>query len=370
MELTDPGPLIILGVLAAAFFTLVVIGWPRPRLRGLRIGIRAVEVLLLNAVVVVTAFALLNDQYVFYSSWADLLGSRSAQTQLHQGGSNRTVIASKVGAGALHQQGPTNYALPQAGSRLQTYSVLDRASGTYVPVVVYLPAGYNPASPRRYPVIVGLHGFPGTPISFLHPNAFVATADRMTSEHRLASTIFIIPTIDTPVYVDTECINGPPGQPQTDTWLARDVPAWAVQHLHVSTARTSWATMGYSYGGWCAAELALRHPSIFAAAVVFQGYFRPDFGAGYDPLTPKELLPYDLVRLARLAPPPVALWVFTTRQDTLSYPTTARFLSVARAPLDVQAVILNTGGHRASLYAPYCPAALTWLASTLPGFRA
>ena len=370
MELTDAGLLVALGLVALALFVLLVIGWPRWGGRVARGAIRGVQVLLLNVLVVALAGAALNDQYLFDSSWSDLLGSRSSELQLHHGGQAHQVVDAKVvGPGLTHANGPTSFTLPQPGSRLQSYAVSDRHTGSSGQVLVYLPRGYDPKSPRTYPVIEGLHGFPGSPRSFSRLS-FLSTVDTLTAEHRLAPSIFVIPLIDTPASLDTECVNGAPGLPQTDTWLARDLPAWVVTHLHARAERTSWAAVGYSYGAWCAASITMRHPDVFGAAIVLQGYFRPDFTAAYDPLTPKGLEAYDLVRLARTSPPPVALWVLATRQDQLSYPSTSRFLSVAKPPLDVSATILATGGHRDSVWEPYLPAAMSWLGRTLPGFHA
>ena len=143
-----------------------------------------------------------------------------------------------------------------------------------------------------------------------------------------------------------------------------------MRHLHVRTDRTSWATLGFSYGAWCAAFITMEHPEVFGAAIVIQGYFRPSFEASYSPYTPKELRKFDLVRMAEFAPPPVAMWVFSSRQDAMSYPTTSRFLSVVKSPLDVSATIVATGGHRPSVYQPFVASAFTWLGQTLPAFRA
>jgi S-formylglutathione hydrolase FrmB len=369
VELTDTSLLLVLGAAALAVFVLVVADRPRWGGPVARRVVRTVEVLGLNVLVVALAGAALNDQYVFYSSWSDLLGARSSQVELHHGGDARGVAsATVVGPGVAHDRGPHDYALPQPGRRLQSYTVTDRRTGSSGQVLVYLPPGYDPSSSRTYPVIEGLHGFPGSPRSFARLDV-LPTVDALTAAHRLAPSIVVMPLIDTPTSLDTECVNGPSGRPQTETWLSRDLPAWVVTHLHAGTARTSWAVFGYSYGAWCAASLSMRHPDVFGAAIVMQGYFRPDFGAAYDPLTARATAAYDLVRLARTSPPPVAMWILTTRQDTLSYPSTSAFLSVARRPLDVSATVLATGGHRDSVWEPHVPAALTWLGRTLPGFR-
>jgi pimeloyl-ACP methyl ester carboxylesterase len=370
MELIGIGPVILFAVVAVILFVLVVLGLPRwggPIGRG---TVRGVQVLLLNVTVIALCSLLLNDQYVFYSSWSDLLGTRSGQVIEQHGGAPQGAITTKVrGRGLSSPAGSSaDYRLPQPGRRLQTYSVPDATSGTSAPVLVYLPLGYDPTSSRTYPVILGLHGFPSSPRGFTHQN-FLSSIDQLTWEHRLAASIVVIPTIDVPVGIDTECLNGPPGRPQTETWLAREIPDWALHHLRVRTERTSWATFGYSYGGWCAAMLTMRHPDVFGGAIVLSGYFRPDFDTGYDPYRHSQLRPFDLAGLARTAPPPVALWVFASRQDGLAYPSTQRFLASARRPLAVTATIVPVGGHRESVYQPYVPAALRWLGQSLPGFR-
>ncbi|MEO7131588.1 MAG: alpha/beta hydrolase-fold protein [Dermatophilaceae bacterium] len=371
MELTDAGPIIVFAVLALALFVPLAFGWPRWGGRIGRVVVRALQLVVLNVVVIALCFTVLNDQYYFYSSWNDLFGARASQVQLHHGGSTRQVQSAKLsGPGVTRVGGSRDYALPQPGARLQTYTVTYPATTATAKVLVYLPAGYDPTSSRNYPVIVGLHGFPGGPLSYSHANNFFSTADQLTAAHQLAPSIFVVPAINVPADVDTECINGPPGSPQAETWLAKDLPAWVVRHLHVRTDRTSWVAMGFSYGAWCAAFLTMEHPETFAGAIVFLGYFRPEFATDYAPYSPAQLRKYDLVKLAETSPPPVAMWVFSSRQDASSYPTTSRFLSHVKAPLDVSATIVATGGHRASVYEPFTTSALTWLSKTFPHFRA
>jgi len=371
MELTDTSLLVLLGALALVVFVLVVVGLPPWGNHVVRAVIRGGQVVLLNLLVLALAGAALNDQYLFYSSWGDLFGSRSASVQVHHGGTTHEAVAAPVkGPGFQGLTTPTSLPpLPQPGARLQNYTVVDKRSNAEGQVFVYLPANYDPKSPHAYPVIVGLHGFPSGPRGFVRLN-FLSTIDTLTAEHRLAPSIVVVPRIDTPAGLDTECVNGGAGQPQTDTWLARDIPSWTARHFRVQRARSSWATFGYSYGGWCAASLSMRHPDVFGAAIVLLGYFRPDFSAAYDPLTTQAERGYDLVTMAHAAPPPVAMWVLTSREDALSYPTTSKFLSVARPPLDVTGTVLAHGGHRDSVFTPYVPAAVAWLGQTLPGFRA
>ena len=91
---------------------------------------------------------------------------------------------------------------------------------------------------------------------------------------KMQSALIVSPQIEFPGGVDTECVNGRPGNPQVETWLTRDVPDWVTHTFRVRTARSSWAVIGLSAGGWCAAMAAML-PAQYSAAIVLGGYFRP-----------------------------------------------------------------------------------------------
>lgn len=370
MQLTGLSLVVLLGLSALVTFVLLVAGWPRWQAKAMQRTTRAVQAIALNVFIIALCGVLLNNQYLFYSSWADLLASDSTAVQQHHGGKAAAVVSARVnGPGFSGMPTPAVLpSLPQPGARLQDYRVVGARSKSRGQVLVYLPAGYDPRSTHAYPVIIGLHGFPSAPQSFVRLN-FLSAIDALTAQHTMAPTIVVIPRIDTPAALDTECVNGGPGQPQTDTWLSHDVPAWTAGHFHVQTTRTSWAAVGYSYGAWCAASVTMRHPDVFGAAISMAGYFRPRFSPGYTPPTRSTGGSYDLVSIAHQKPPPVALWVLASREDHGSYPTTDAFLRASRPPLHVTATVLDHGGHHNSLFTPYVPEALRWLANTLPGFR-
>jgi len=132
------------------------------------------------------------------------------------------------------------------------------------------------------------------------------------------------------------------------------------------------AAIGLSAGGWCAAMVAMLHPAQYAAAIVMSGYFRPEFGPFYEAFPPGSPLAarYDLVALAKRAPPPVALWLVTSHTDSVSYRSSAALLKVARPPLAVSATVFQNAGHRVSLWQGLLPGSLTWLGANVPGFKA
>ncbi|MFG3604312.1 alpha/beta hydrolase [Micromonospora chersina] len=369
MALTSPALFVVVCVLAVGVLALAVLDKPHPSRAGLQMLARAARVMAVSALSVLLFGLALNDQYVFYTSWADLLGSSDQATTHTIGDTTAAQTRQLPGKGLTGQQPPTVLpALPAPSQRLQSYAVSSPDIAGPAQVLVELPPNYDPASAHTYPVIIGLHGFPSSPDSYLK-TGIVTVQEQLVSKHALAPSIVVIPQINVPRSLDTECVDGGPGQPHVDSWLSHDLPRWIVAHFRVRTDRLSWVTVGYSYGGWCAASLGLRHPDIFGAAIVFQGYFRPDFGPHYVPAT-STLAQYDLVRLESRHPVPLSMWTITSRQDSLSYPSTAQFLRGARPPTAVTATVLPHGGHRNAVWQPFIGPALTWLGHTLPGFHA
>ena len=375
MELTSGGLLVALGLLAAGAFILLVLGFPRTRRRWLGAIARGAEALLLSLTVLMLAGAALNDQYLFYISWADLFGANASVTAMHGGGTASQAVETRArGVGLSQITAPSVYPpLPAPGQRLQRYTVTGARSHISAEVLVYLPPGYDPAAAKKYPVILALHGLPGHPEQYLTSIHLDQTLDELVATRQIAPSIIVMPQINSPSSLDTECVDAPSkAGPQDETWLATDIPHWVVTHFAVQTARTSWATMGFSFGGWCAAMLGVRHPDVFAGAIVLEGYFRPDFSRSYDPLTAGSAAArgYDLVRIARTTPPPIAMWIMASRSDSLAYPTTAQFIHDARPPTSVTSVLLKTGGHRIDVFLPFVRTSLLWLGQTLPGFSA
>jgi len=114
-------------------------------------------------------------------------------------------------------------------------------------------------------------------------------------------------------------------------WLAQDVPNWVTHTFRVQTDRASWATIGNSTGGWCAAMVAMLHPAQYAAAIVMGGYFRPEFSPFYYPYPPGSQLTarYDLVALSKRQP---RRWLSGWRPPTQTMSPTPRAQHSSRQP--------------------------------------
>jgi len=324
--------------------------------------------------VLLLAFAVLNDQYQFFSEWSDLVATASTQsTTLSTGADAYAAAATRVPVSRPSVPAAQWSVLSGGGDRT-TYAVTGSVSGVTSQVLVLLPKGYaDPANAnRRYPVLEGFGGFPGAVSqlerAFRMPEALVSAQ----AQHLIGPTIDVFVQPWTPPGRDTECVDGPGGPAagdQVETWAAVDVPAWVHQRFRAADGRDSWATWGVSAGGYCAAMVAMLHPDTFAAALSFAGYTRPTWGS-WVPFSPGDAATarYDLLALARRDPPPTALWLFASRNDTLAYPATTALVAAARPPLSVTARISPVGGHGYLWWTPWFPAALAWLGRSVPGF--
>jgi Putative esterase. len=187
-----------------------------------------------------------------------------------------------------------------------SYTVKGPLSGITGLVVVQLPRGYTgPGNTSvRYPVIEAFPGYPGYAMSWIRTMNLGDVAAQAAAAKRMRPVLVVSAQVEFPRRVDTECVNGGPGNPQVETWLAQDVPNWVTHTFRVQTDRASWATIGNSTGGWCAAMVAMLHPAQYAAAIVMGGYFRPEFSPFYDPYPPGSQLTarYDLVALSKRQP--------------------------------------------------------------------
>lgn len=372
MTLNGPALPVLLGLVAAIVLVLIVIGWPRPRRRSAQMASRGGMTVLFTSALVALIAALLNNEYAFYTSWGDLLGSPAPDHPAHYGAQPRSsvsVTADQRSRPGRDAAGLTPLPdLPAPGQRLQKYTMRVPGSSVDHKVFVRLPAGYDAHSATTYPVVLALHGYPGSPESYDRLGKFYDKVDAAVRAGAMKAPIVVVPQLNASAKADSECVDAPGGA-QTETWLARDVRGWVGTHFRADMRSDAWATWGYSFGGWCATMLAMKHPDSFGAAVAYQGYFRPVFtgAAPFSPTSP-EARSYDLVALAGSTPPPVSLWVFASQKDPHSYPSTREFLNAVRAPTSATAYIGPAGGHRLSVWTPKIPTSFTWLGNTLPGF--
>ncbi|MEV4640417.1 alpha/beta fold hydrolase [Actinoplanes sp. NPDC049548] len=326
---------VLLATLALAFF------WDRRGVFG-RTVLAALVVVMLAA----TCAVQINRLTVAYPSWSALVDEPARGASLSAG------VARRPG-----------------GGRLLTVTVPGRASGLTLTMGVYLPAAYDsPAGAnRRFPVIEVFHGFPGSPSTWIRRLDVVRHLDSEMAAGRMAPTVVLFPYQTPRRMLDTECTDLV-GGPRTETFLTTDVAAYAVQHLRVRADAAAWGLIGYSSGGFCAMNLALRHPERYAAAASLSGDSRPaiTIGDGSEHTTNNVAW-----RLRHLPPPRVALYVAWAADDTESRDGSRDVVRLARPPLNVTAVELPRGGHSPTLWRRMASPAFDWLsghlARSIPG---
>jgi S-formylglutathione hydrolase FrmB len=380
MSLTGTLFLGLVALVTVAAFVVLVLLWPS--LAGRRpgkIAIRAGMLLTVNALVLLTAFTQLNAQFLFFADWTDLsgaLGNATTVTALSRGttASRATSVTVNGSAATASRVLPPLPAGRVSPTGVISYTVRGPLSGIVGTVVVQLPPGYTkPANASVvYPVIEAFQGYPGSAESWISIMDLGGVAAEEAAAKRLGPVLVVSPQVEFPSGVDTECVNGSTGRPQVETWLAQDIPNWVAQTFRVRTDRSSWAAIGLSAGGWCAAMVAMLHPAQYSAAIVMSGYFRPEFGPFYEAYPQGSPLGarYDLVALTRRNPQPVAIWLLTSHGDAVSYRSSAAIIKEARPPLAVDAIVLQNAGHRISLWQGVLPKSLTWLGANVPGFKA
>ncbi|WP_249997695.1 esterase family protein [Actinoplanes sp. M2I2] len=246
------------------------------------------------------------------------------------------------------------------GSRMLTVMVTGPASGLTLPMYVYLPAAYRSGS-ARFPVIEALHGYPGTPLTWLRKLNVQSYLDHEITAGRMAPTVVLFPYQTPERLLDTECTNLRAG-PRAETFLTVDVPAFARAHYRVRPDRAAWGLTGYSAGAFCAINLVLRHPRQYAAAASLSGYAEPgiDVGDGSQNTTNNSGW-----RLRHLPQPAVGLWLGWAGDDKQSAADSRRLAAECHRPVSLTTAVVAHGGHSSAVWRQMEAPAFDWLSAHL-----
>jgi enterochelin esterase-like enzyme len=321
---------------------------------------RATVLLMSQLSAVLLVGVLVNDAGNFYSSWLELFGEKHTvrQSVAAPGNQDRALRAELDRARATGHGLVVRLPIPGARSGIT-------ASG-----LVYLPIQYGmPAyAHRAFPVVELIAGSPGTPKTWTHALDVANVLDREIAAGRSLPFIAVMPSQDVAGGRDTECVDVV-GGPKMETYLTTDVRSVVTHAYRTSRAPGSWALMGYSSGGYCATNLAMRHPGMFSAAVSIAGYARP----AHDHQT-GELFGHDarlrdlntpIWYVTHVAPPDVALLLMSSAQDAATYNDAHAMAAAARAPLSVTLVSLRHGGHNFEVWRAEEPVAFAWVSAHL-----
>jgi enterochelin esterase-like enzyme len=258
---------LLLMVIAAGLMWWLVVA-KQPVLRVLAACLAFVPAMLFGV-------AAVNKYYGYYQTWTDVIndfgnrGVKSISAAPAAGvGSTRqfdALLGHQVDTRAAAAQGVT-INLPVTG----TSTHITRS------VYVYLPPQYFQSqwANYRFPAIELIHGSPGTPQDWLTVMHAPGTLASLIAARQADPAVLVMPDANGGKRLSRQCLNEVGGAAD-ETFLAQDVPAFVSSTVRVAPPGPGWGIAGYSEGGFCAANLALRHPLRFGFAGVVSGYFQP-----------------------------------------------------------------------------------------------
>lgn len=364
MGLTSTAFLIFLVMLSVITVVSCLVGWNRWRRSWVAWGFRIVSLAVLQVAAVAVVAVAINDSWGFYGSWSELLGHTppvssvifvhpgSMDNRLHQ----RTQASFHSGHGTV-----VNMSIPGIRSKVGTF-----------PAVVYLPPQYGDPtrSQVRYPVVELYGGYPGNAGNWRHQLQMASIMDDAIARGSSYPFILVAPTINVGLPRDTECVNVVHG-PEVETYLTVDVRDAIIAQFRAQTDSAHWAGMGYSLGGYCALNFALRRPDYYSAAVSMSGYDRPAHDRATGELFGHSLKLHDLYtpvwRLAHLRQPAVSMLVMTSMKDRRSFRDNKAFARLVRAPARVWTLWTRSGGHNPQFWRSLEPTAFAWLSQRMSG---
>jgi enterochelin esterase-like enzyme len=385
MGLTNWTTVYVLAALAAVCVALTVWKWPRLARPGwVSVTARLVAIGVTQVVTITALFAAVNADYQFYGSWGDLFGTgKTAPVALTGTNSSGGVTAISNTHTSLIQPGDTSLLDHVTGiptgpaavnGRVESVRVIGRRTGVIDPAFVYLPPQYfqKAYARERFPVIVAMSGYPGSVFNLAQYLRVWQFSQALMNQRKMQPTVIveIRPTITPPR--DTECVNVP-GGPQTETFLAKDLPEALKSAYRVGHSATAWGALGYSSGGTCALQLTMRDPNVYTSAVALS----PDFAIkedlttgnlfGSGPARQKRIDSHNLFwRMKHLPIPQVSVLIAASKHgDEDIYPKAQEFLRLAKAPLRTASIFPDHGVHNFNTWTSEMPAALTWQSQQL-----
>jgi len=301
----------------------------------------------------------INRNGQFYASWGDLFGSKNQLAKIAVAPDLLAQISGK----------DIKQAKTTAGGSLIFREVIKGEQSKISDVVyVVLPPKIaaqmeaNPASPSvgsDYQVVELFPGYPGVPQTWIGSMAGITTLENLENSGAVQNTIAIIPAINVSPGVDTECLNFVGGA-QVETWLTHDMKAFATKFIGIDNR--PWSSFGYSTGGWCAAEVAIRHPDLYNSAVSLAGYFKPLFSAGINKREKNFLQgKYDLIATLKKVPTSVHLMIIASKKDKFTNLAANNFMSAASGLIPIRYVPIPIGGHNTNVWKPFVSTAFEWI---------
>lgn len=171
---------------------------------------------------------------------------------------------------------------------------------------IYLPPAYR-ASPRpQLPLLVLVAGQPGTPRDWIDAVNLPKIMDDYAAAHYGLAPVVVMPDATGTPLGNTLCMDSKLGN--AETYLTTDLKAWAAANLQVDPPGQGWTIGGFSFGGTCSLQLAVRASSTYHTFLDVSGQREPTLGNHRD--TVKRAFGGDEAAFARADP----MSILTTRR--------------------------------------------------------
>ncbi|GHF25937.1 MULTISPECIES: alpha/beta hydrolase [Streptomyces] len=363
---------------------LMVWVWPRLAGRGVLPVLGRLGSILTTQLAIMAALLLaVNSWGQFYGTWGQLLGRVDKApvnvNEMTQGAPYATVGASKdglvqpAGPQGIDKVGGIPRGPAEKEGKVQSVRIIGQKSRAINPAFIYLPPQYfqKQYERHRFPVMVVISGYPGGIMNLAQHLQVPQTAGSLLAQNKMQPTIIVMvrPTIAPPR--DTECVDVPDG-PQAETFFAEDLPDALKSTYRVGGDPSAWGVLGYSSGGTCALELAMRRPNVYPAAAALSG----DYKVGSDPTTGKlfgsgpdakqRQREHDLIwRLENMPVPRVSVLVTSSKKGEKNYGETEKFLKAVKQPMTASSVILPEGSHNFQTWRREIGPVLEWMSQQL-----
>jgi enterochelin esterase-like enzyme len=204
-------------------------------------------------------------------------GGGSAATG--QGGPGGQAPAPTVTPGSIASTQPWSSHPPVGQGSVVSFSLPSPWSAgnvTASTVWVYLPAGYR-GTTARYPVVYTVPWDLAHWTMGIHVTALL---DQAISNGSLPPEIVVFANLAGGPFPNSECADSFDGREHADTFVSSTLVRYLDAHYRTIANAGARTIAGFSQGGFCAANLLMRHPDVFHQAVIFAGYFEAGLSSG------------------------------------------------------------------------------------------
>ena len=261
----------VLFVLLLAMFGVLM--WRT--LAARRVAVRVLAACL--AFVPAMAFGVLgvNKYYGYYQTWGSMVADLTHQDASVASRVPEVEFADRSRAGTLDGS-RAHLTLAEQQGYLVRLMVAGQRSHLTRAVYIYLPPQYFQPAYRayRFPAIELIHGHPGVPQDWISVVGVTRAFAHLLAGRQARPAVLVMPDANGGDKISLQCLDQA-GGPQDLTYLAVDLPGQLTRMLRVRAPGPGWGVAGYSEGGFCAANMALRFPLRYGAAGVLSGYFAP-----------------------------------------------------------------------------------------------